>query len=106
MPGSVKAGAVAVAVILLGVAGGWLHVAGIKAGQAACEADNAAATEELNDKLRELRTEADRAARDYLRRVEELTFQEGELNRERMADPDSARACLGSNGVRRVNSIR
>ena len=98
-------GAALLAGLVATVAGGvWWH--GYRAGVSADAARHAAATRELNDRLRRAE-EARRAATEaFLRERREAAELERRLSDEAREDPDADRRALGADSVRRIDSVR
>ena len=93
------------AVIIGAIGGGvWWH--GYNAGVSAEKARQAAATRELNDRLRRAEDARRAATEAFLRERREAADLERRLSDEAREDPDADRRAFGLGSVRRIDSVR
>ena len=97
--------AIAVVVILV-VAGWWVHGAGYERGYAAHRAETAAATRTLNQRLARSQDALRTATAAYQRERREAEEIERRLSDDARDDPDADRRALGADSVRRIDRIR
>ncbi len=99
---------VALSVVGAAVGGAYLagRVQGRAAGFAASEAAHQEATRKVNDELRRIRRARDETAARLLEESAARADLERALSDEIANDPESGRAGIGSDGLRRLDSIR
>ena len=94
------------AVVVLAVAGWWVHHSGYQRGYEAHRAETAAATRTLNQRLARSQDALRTATAAYQRERREAEDLERRLSDDARDDPDADRRALGADSVRRIDRIR
>ena len=99
-------GPAAAAVVVLAVAGWWLHHIGYQRGYAAHQAEAVAAARALNQRLARSQDALRTAAAAYQRERRAAEALQRRLSDDARDDPDADRRALGADSVRRIDRIR
>ena len=99
-------GPAAAAVIVLAVAGWWLHHSGYQRGYDAHRAEAVAAARTLNQRLARSQDALRTATAAYQRERREAEDLERRRSDDARDDPDADRRALGADSVRRIDRIR
>ena len=84
----------------------WVDHRAYNRGEAACEARHAAATADLNQRLRESQEQHRQAALRFLQNESATDELVRGLSNEAATDPDAGRFCMGAGSVQRLNAVR